>query len=1103
MKKITLLMMLMLASISGIYAQAVTATVTTTPCNGNGVATVNYTGFTPPVIVNYDYYYLPDVIHSTMSATTDDLVGYTGNGVKITVSDNSGNLATTNLYNSMTPYISVSNSSATCNTQGQLICTVYQTSTNNLTFNWINQATNSIVWTDSSFWAGASNITDTAYLPAGQYYVQIQNAQGCVSYSDSAGGLITGTTCFQAHTTINQPACTNGSITIDSITNAVAPYTYLWSNGSIGSSISGLTQGVYWLKVFDANGDSIMNYYTLTQNPQLILNTTQTPASCTNGSISVTNITNAVAPIAYMWSNGSIASNITGLSTGNYHVDVVDANGCMGSKNFYVNQVPVLTIHTVPTPATCLQNNGASTAFSAGGTAPYTYLWNNGTIGNVLNTVTGGTYTVHVTDANGCIGTGFGTVPVSSPINVNYTTTLSSCTAPTGSATLNVWAGTAPYTISWGTFPVQTGVTASALSPGYYPFHITDAVGCVKNGSTQVFDLSANMNVNFGKTQYICGVVNGAYAATVTGGTSPFSYSWSTGATTTGISNLQPGYYSLNVTDANSCVKHAYDIMDYMTNMNITVTKANATCVFNSDGWATATPSGGTSPYTYSWSGSASTSATANALAAGSYYVYVTDANGCQKNKWVPLSYNTANNSCYCTLQGYAYVDANSNCTMDAGELGIPNSLIYNTVGGYDFTDINGFYSIKVPSGASVLSQIPNPNYPIKSCQSNAIPIVSVASSGCIILNNIADSILPKVDMHTYLIPITPPRPGFYNNEKLVTVNLGTNLETLVSSVHADDGQLGTPTFANGFYGGSSNHYNNTTAFSMLPTSAVWDYIEYYTPTNTPLGTLIDLRDTVCNTVPISGWINDETPWNNVDMSIRTVVGSWDPNHKAVSPEGNGPEGNILATDSVLTYTVQFQNEGSYYAQNVVVLDSLDANLDWSTMKPIFASHPVEISMSTNGVLKYNFQNIILPTKTDEPILSNGHFIYSIKPKKNWMPGTSIQNSAAIYFDFNEPVITNKVKNTLTVPASTITINKYNGLSVYPNPANDVLNIAMDNKTGNTQIFVFDIMGKLVMQQNAIASNNTKLNISNLAPGQYILKVNNQGNSYRAKFSKN
>jgi uncharacterized repeat protein (TIGR01451 family) len=1107
MKKISLSILFLLFGIMHIYAQAVTASVTTSPCNGNGVLTVNFTGFTGSKTITYDYLYLPDVVHVTTAALVDSLVGYTGNTCTVTVVDNLNNVSsayitTTTFQSNLLAYVTndyVSN----CGSMGQIVGCVNLGLTNPALLQWYNAANHSLLSSNMVYPNNWSNC-DTISLPVGQYYVKVLDTigTGCVSYSDSNTGLIASNNCFQASTTVVQPACTNGSITVDSILNATPPYTYLWSNGSTASSISGLSQGYYTLKIYDATGDSSFSYYYLVQNPQLTINTTQTPASCTNGSIAISSITNATAPISYLWSNGSIASNITGLSTGSYTVGVIDANGCKGSKGFFVNQIPILTINTVGTPATCLQANGATTAFAAGGTAPYSYLWGNGTVGNVLTSVAGGNYSVYVTDANGCIGTGYANVSITSPINVNYTSTLSSCTAPTGTATVNMFGGTAPYTTTWSTFPAQSGVTASALAPGFYPFHITDAVGCVKNGSVQIFDLSANMSISLAKTQYVCGVINGAYTASIYGGTAPFSYLWGTGSTSNTINNLQPGSYFLEITDANSCVKYISDYMNYSSNINIAITPTNASCVFNNDGSAIAVSNGGAAPYNYNWNNNVSNTSAATSLLYGGYYVNVTDANGCYMGKYVYVGYDASNTSCYCTLQGYAYVDANGNCIKDPTEFAVPNSAITNTIGGTRYTNANGFYSMIVPSGTSTLSQIINPNYPLQTCQNNAIVINAVASAGCVITNDFADSVLPKTDMQSYIISISPPRPGFFNQEKLVTVNNGTQLESAVVSHFGDDGQVGAPTFANGLYSGSGNRYTNTTPFSMLPSSSINEILQYYTPTNTPLGTLLDLRDSVCHAAPITDWVNDETPWNNVNINVRTVVGSYDPNNKIVSPAGKGALGEITANDSVLTYTVQFQNEGTYYAQNVVVLDSLSSNLDWATLKPIYASHPCEVSINKNGVLKYDFKNIILPTKTDEPILSNGHFIYSIKPKKNWAIGATITNSAAIYFDFNEPIITNSVKNTKVTPAAIGNAIKNNSLAIYPVPADNELNIAFDVKTGKVEILIYDMVGKLVLQTNVDASAKNKINISALTAGQYIIKANHGNNSFRNSFIK-
>jgi hypothetical protein len=492
-------------------------------------------------------------------------------------------------------------------------------------------------------------------------------------------------------------------------------------------------------------------------------------------------------------------------------------------------------------------------------------------------------------------------------------------------------------------------------------------------------------------------------------------------------------------------------------------------------------------------------------LIEGNYhYIHVVDANGCYADNGTYINYDASNNSCYCTLKGTVFVDTNGNCVKDITEKGIANIGIQNSVGGYSYTNTFGEYSIIVPSGSSVLTQIINPVYPPMSCQTFTIAVNAVAGNNCTINNNFADSIIPKVDMKTYLIQQTAARPGFSHIQSLLSINVGTLTENLVASSYANDGQIGAANFINNLYSGTNNKYSNISPFVILPNTSNIETIVYTLPTNIPLGTLLDFKDSVCHDSPITNWVNDNTPWDNIEQKTFTVVGSWDPNFKEVSPKGVGPDGNIYPKDSILTYNVHFQNEGTYYAQNVFVLDTLDADLDWSTFRPIYSSHKSDITISKNGELKYNFKNILLPTKASQPILSNGNFIYTIKPKKGLAAGTQIKNKAAIYFDFNEPVITNTTLNTIAFPTGLPKIgNKFGDLRLYPNPANAILHIEIENATDASAIIsIFDMMGRTIDVQTRFTNGKMSINTAAYPAGNYIVKVVCNNKLYHAKFSK-
>ena len=196
-------------------------------------------------------------------------------------------------------------------------------------------------------------------------------------------------------------------------------------------------------------------------------------------------------------------------------------------------------------------------------------------------------------------------------------------------------------------------------------------------------------------------------------------------------------------------------------------------------------------------------------------------------------------------------------------------------------------------------------------------------------------------------------------------------------------------------------------------------------------------------------------------------------------PKGIGNQGFIATSDSILTYTINFENIGSYYANKVVVIDTLDSDLDWNTLQPVYSTHDCVTRLSNEGVVSFTFDNIYLPY---QGIGRYGSVTYSIKQKSNLAPGTEIKNYAAIYFDFNEPVITNTVLNTIWWPETVDQPEINNQFNIYPNPANTSFSISGRNIES---IFILNSLGQIVLQTN-IPSD---VFIGNLTTGIYFVRI--------------
>lgn len=932
-------------------------------------------------------------------------------------------------------------------------------------------------------------------------YVTAQDVNNTTAYGQFSAAP------FYVSVSSTTAICPNPSIATATISGGASPYTYNWYNLATNNTVStsnpaSLAGGGYGLIVTDNNGctvndDSIGIY---TQAP-FNLTVSTTPANCTNGSASVTNISaGGTPPYSYLWSNNATTSSITGLTMGSYNVTVTDANGCFKTNYAYIQQSVSINPNLVTTPATCIQTNGAIAAFPSGGMTPYSYLWSNSATTSSISNIASGSYHVAITDANGCIGSGSAYVNSTTPVNATYTTTPSSCSAPTGSATLNITGGVAPYTVSWNTYPVQTGITASNLPAGNYSFHIVDANSCVRNGTVTIPPVNV-ISATFSSINPTCTAANGSITVSPSGGTAPYTYVWSNNATTSSINGLTAGYYSVTITDNAGCTANKYHSIYSSSPVSVGVTTTQASCIYNNDGSITATAYGGTAPYTYSWSNGANT-ATANNLHMGNYYLSVTDANGCTAHTYVFVPYNSSNNSCYCTITGTVYEDLNNNCVKDAGEPGIQNIQVHLSGFGYAYTNANGVYSFNAPNGSYTLSESVQYYYPLAACQNNSIAVNVTAGSGCSQTFNFANVVNPIHDVKISNWNFNYPVPGNNYNISSIITNSGTIAEpTMIAGMNTDI-QLSAPTIT------PSSIYTNTGvgsysllsgALNLAPGSSQYFNINYAVPTNIPLGTSLVFKDTVAYTGPMTNWTNDYTPWNNVRYFSPTVVGSYDPNFKEVLPKGVGPTGKITYADSVLEYMVHFQNTGTYQAQNIVVIDTLDADLDWSTLHPEYQSHPCKVTIGENGVVKFTFTNINLPAKIYDEQGSNGMFTYTIKTKSGLPLGTKFTNSAAIYFDYNDPVITNTTINTLYDPLGIINVsgNNESTFVLYPNPASKICNVKLNTvATQNSLVKVVDISGKLLATQTIEKGTQTvAINVANLAAGVYFVTVSGEKTS--------
>ena len=389
--------------------------------------------------------------------------------------------------------------------------------------------------------------------------------------------------------------------------------------------------------ITDNNGCTSVSSATITEPASVVASTAvDSNVSCngfSDGGATASG-TGGTMPYTYSWSNAATTASITGVAAGTYTVSITDANGCgPATSTVTITEPTALVASTiVDSNVTCNGfSDGGATASGTGGTMPYTYLWSNSATTASITGVMAGTYTVTVTDNNGCTATSSSSItePTALTVVSSVSNNVSCNGGSDGAAVAFGSGGVMPYTYAWSSGETIQLITAK--SAGTYTVTVTDANGCTDTANTTITEPAAVGASITAQTNVSCnGLSDGSATSSGSGGTSPYTYSWSTGATTASISSLSAGTYTVSVTDVNGCgpAIDSVIITEPVTLMaNASVTQ-NVNCNGGSSASVISVPTGGTSPYTYNWS-SGSTTDTSNNLVAGNYSVTVTDANGC------------------------------------------------------------------------------------------------------------------------------------------------------------------------------------------------------------------------------------------------------------------------------------------------------------------------------------------------------------------------------------------------------------------------------------------------------------------------------------------
>lgn len=641
----------------------------------------------------------------------------------------------------------------------------------------------------------------------------------------------------------------------------------------------------------------------------------------------------------------------------------------------------------------CGQPTGQLSAIPTGGVAPYTFSWNFGATGPVVSGLVSGVYTVTVTDNAGTTAVGTGivddfTIPSFYILNLNM---------PTIGQNLG--------SVDFGIYP---GGTAMYIPPSTLYVYLLDSAGSILETNSQNC-LAGNCSAEYftfdslspGLYNVMFEIVPGGCSTSISFRVKEIPDLFPTYSTSPSCNGSPTGRITVNTHPTPALNATTFDAT-VPTFQNVPVFSAYKAILYDAINAPVRVVRTRDSLISF------------NGLIPGNYElkIYAGDTIDFNSNPYYhdsTLVYTgniSVNDDPGCSyVQGNLFADANSNCLFNLpSDRPLQGTLIELNPGGYSATtDANGNFYIPIPPGTYTMKQYASYYYSQLCPDTTTFTIVN-STPGSVFNVTIADSITVSQDISIGIVA-GAARPGFNTTFHLYYLNKTPNYVPAQTLVLEADPNL---VFNNAGIPPSSvtgNQYtwnlNGINAFGSVTIP-----ITFTVPAAIPIGTVLT------STALLSTASGETITIDNADTLIQTVTGSFDPNDKNVFPTGYGSEGYITAQQE-LKYTIRFQNTGNDTAFNIVIVDTLPVSLDKYSLRVLNASHPYWYEFKSGNVVAFHFNNILLPDSGSNEEGSHGAIKFSIQQIPGNPPGTIIDNSANIYFDFNTPITTNSIRNTV------------------------------------------------------------------------------------------
>jgi uncharacterized repeat protein (TIGR01451 family) len=449
---------------------------------------------------------------------------------------------------------------------------------------------------------------------------------------------------------------------------------------------------------------------------------------------------------------------------------------------------------------------------------------------------------------------------------------------------------------------------------------------------------------------------------------------------------------------------------------------------------------------------------------------FVTDLTMISCGAWNP-------NNCPASglVHGLVFYDHNNNGGLDFGEPTLPGVMVSSGLGYSTFSNDSGYYQSTPPLGlANLCTNIP---YQLNN---NCVQVSITPTFTNMLIDFPVDLLPNQNDLMVQAANCIDPRPFQSMDLKVITKNQGSMVsgQTFIKLIPDNFLSITSASHPYAIAGDTLVFNLDTLEIGEQQLLHLWFDVSI----SAPLGHIIE--------VPI--WINnafyDASPVDNHFVFSREVVNSFDPNDKIVFPSGMIEE-TFLDNHDSLTYTIRFQNTGTAPAINIRITDSLSQLLDVNSFRLIGSSHPTNAVLQDH-LLSFYFNGIYLPDSTNDEPNSHGFVRFSIKFSAMTALMDTVQNDANIYFDFNEPVLTNSTLNFISKPdvPTALDIKSNMNFTVYPLPADKFFHVVLKSESEFFYYSLLNLNGQVLLS-GQLNNSLPRIDVSNLAAGLYNLRL--------------